>query len=484
MTIYSPSVEGRIGPKYRIIADAISDDIRDNVLEAGTKLPTHRDLAYRLGVTVGTITRAYAELQRRGVAGGRVGSGTFVIDQAEQRRVFPNPYETQRQIVHRSNDKIEHDYPDDTSIDLSMNRPPRGPESEALAATLAELSQADGLEVLTQYNPAPGLAAHREAITKLVSQVGLDVEVEDSVLTSGAQHAMSACALGLLKAGDVMLCEELTYPGMTSLAAHMGARVRPVLMDEEGVRPDAFEAAIMETGSRVGYFMPIHQNPTCSVMSMERLQAIAEIAKRHNFIIIEDDVYGFQPENRNPPLAQLAPDNVIYITGFAKSIAPGLRVGFMRTPKALFAALTRAVQITGWMIPPLMGEVATRWINSGAVNDIIQWHRDEMIARNAIATSIFQGFNYIHQPTGLHMWLDLPEEHHADEVIRILSQRGIVMAGPESFITTQPTPPRALRLCLGSAATREKLTTALTQVRDVLSNSPQSAQPLAQTMVM
>ena len=107
-----------------------------------------------------------------------------------------------------------------------------------------------------------------------------------------------------------------------------------------------------------------------------------------------------------------------------------------------------------------------------------------MIARNAIATSIFQGFNYIHQPTGLHMWLDLPEEHHADEVIRILSQRGIVMAGPESFITTQPNPPRALRLCLGSAATREKLTTALTQVRDVLSNSPQSAQPLAQTMVM
>ncbi|MEG3618482.1 PLP-dependent aminotransferase family protein [Magnetovibrio sp. PR-2] len=484
MTIYSPSIEGRIGPKYRIIADAISDDIHANVLEAGTKLPTHRDLAYRLGVTVGTITRAYAELQRRGVAGGRVGSGTFVIDQSELRRVFPNPYETQSQIVHRNNDRIDHDYGDDTSIDLSMNRPSRGPEAKALAATLGELSQADGLDVLTQYNPAPGLAAHREAISKLVRQVGLDIAVENTVLTSGAQHAMSACALGLIKGGDVLLCEELTYPGMTSLAGHMGARLKPVAMDAEGIRPDAFEAAIVESGARVGYFMPVHQNPTTAVMSMERLHAIADIAKRHNFIIIEDDVYGFQPKDRNPPLAQLAPDNVIYITGFAKSLAPGLRVGFMLTPKALFAALTRAVQITGWMAPPLMGEIATRWVNSGIAQEIIGWHQDEMLARNAIAYEVFKGYDFAHQPTGLHMWLNLPEDHYADEVIRILGQRGIIMAGPESFITTQPTPPRALRLCLGSATSREKLTSALKQVRDVLSNTPQSAQPLTQTMVM
>lgn len=91
MTIYTPDIESRFGPKYRIIADAICDDIRDNRLNAGTKLPTHRDLAYRLGVTVGTITRAYAELQRRGIAGGRVGSGTYVLDPQETRRTFRSP---------------------------------------------------------------------------------------------------------------------------------------------------------------------------------------------------------------------------------------------------------------------------------------------------------------------------------------------------------------------------------------------------------
>ncbi|MCW8916176.1 MAG: PLP-dependent aminotransferase family protein [Magnetovibrio sp.] len=484
MTIYSPTLNGRSGPKYRIIADAICDDISANVLESGTKLPTHRDLAYRLGVTVGTITRAYSELQRRGVAGGRVGSGTFVIDPNERRAVFPNPYETHKQLVRRNNNSIDHDYGDDSTIDLSMNRPSRGPEAEALAQVLGELSQASGLDVLTQYNPAPGLPHHRIAMASLFEQLDLNIDVEDVVLTSGAQHAMSACALGLLKAGDVILCEELTYPGMTSLAAHLGARVRPVTMDEQGIRPDALEAAIVETGARVAYLMPVHQNPTTAMMDINRLKAIAEIAKRHNLIIIEDDVYGFQPEDRPPPLANFAPDHVIYINGFAKSISPGLRVGFMRTPKSLFVTLTRAVQITGWMIPPLMGEIAARWINSGVAQDIIQWHRTEMTARNTLAAEIFQGFDFMSQPQSLHMWLQLPTDYQADDVIRTLSQRGIIMAGPESFITTQPTPPRALRLCLGSAPSRDQLRTALEQVRNVLSTTPVQTQALTQTMVM
>ena len=484
MTIYTPEIEGRAGPKYRIIADAISDDIRDQTLSAGTKLPTHRDLAYRLGVTVGTITRAYSELQRRGVAGGRVGSGTYVIDPSMERRVFPTPLDMQREILTRSDNSVLHDYSNESTIDLSMNRPTPGPETEALAHTLADLSQANGLDVLTQYNPAPGLSHHRTAVAKLLEQVGLECDADDMVLTSGAQHAMAACAMGLLKAGDVILTENLTYPGMTSLAAHLGTRVRPVAMDEYGMRPDALEAAVRETGARVAYMMPVHQNPTTAVMDMDRLNAIADVAKRHDLIIIEDDVYGFQPEHRNPPLAALAPDNAIYISGFAKSISPGLRVGCMKTPKSLFATLTRAVQITGWMIPPLMGEIATRWINNGIAQEIIQWHRAEMIARNRIASDILNGFDFASKSESLHLWLTLPEEHRPDDAIRELNARGVIMAGPESFITTQPTVPRALRLCLGSAPTRDQLRTALLQVRSVLSADPVQAQHMVGSMVM
>ena len=484
MTMYTPHIKDRHGPKYRAIADAISNDIRDKVLPVGAKLPTHRGLAYRLGVTVGTVTRAYSELQRRGVAGGRVGSGTYVLDQIRARQVFPVTAVSNKEILSGSGDRALLHHPDGSSTDLSMNRPPPGPETEALAATLSELAHADCLSTLTQYNPAPGINHHRTAMASLANTIGLDADGDDIILTSGAQHAMAASAMGLLKAGDVILTENYTYPGLTSLAAHLGVRVRPVAMDEYGVRPDELEAAIHETGARAAYLMPVHQNPTTAVMDMDRLAAIADIAKHHDLVMIEDDVYGFQPTHRNPPLAQFAPENTIYISGFAKSISPGLRVGFMRTPKALFSSLTRAVQITGWMIPPLMGEIAARWITSGIAHDIIDWHRKEMIARNRLAADIFKGFEFAAKPECLHMWLDLPKDHYADDTIRELSQRGVIMAGPESFITTQPSVPRTLRLCLGSAPSREQLRTALGHVRDVLTSAPVQAHHLIGSMVM
>jgi len=485
MTIYTPNTKDRTGPKYKIIADAITDDIHDGHLAAGVKLPTHRDLAYRLGVTVGTVTRAYAELHRRRVADARVGSGTYVLDIARQAQVFsPVSNITSHEPLHRSDNRPTLEQPRDGNIDLSMNRPPPGPETEALAGTLRQLSGRNDLSILTQYNPAPGMLHHRKAMARLLNTIGLECEGDDIILTSGAQHAMAACALALLNAGDVLLTENLTYPGMTSLASHLGVRMRPVMMDEYGMRPDDLEAAVRETGARVVYIIPIMQNPTTATMNQERLQAIAAIAKRHNLIIMEDDVYGFQPKNRNPPLAQLIPDNTIYTNGFAKSIAPGLRVGCMKVPKTLFSAVTQAVQITGWMIPPLMGEIASQWIDSGLAQHIIDWHQDECIARNALAAEIFKGFSFKSQPECLHMWLDLPDGHHADDTLRNLRDQGVILAGPESFITAQADVPRSLRLCLGSTPTRERLKVGLDRIHKVLTEQPVTGFARMENMVI
>jgi len=473
MTIYIPETKDRTGSKYRIIADAISDDILSGRLDIGAKLPTHRDLAYHLGVTVGTITRAYGELQRQGIAGGQVGSGTFVLDRTKQNQVFPTQIDfAAREPLKRNDHRLTLEHPGSGKIDLSMNRPTPGPETEALAGTLVELSSSKNLSILTQYNPAPGMGHHRIAMANLINTVGLDCEGDDIILTSGAQHAMAACAVALLNAGDVLLTEELTYPGMTSIASHIGVRVRPVTMDEYGMRPDALEAAVRETGARVVYLVPVMHNPTTRTMNQERLNAIADVAKRHNLILMEDDVYGFQSKSRNPPLAQLAPDNTVYTTGFSKSIAPGLRVGAMKAPKSLFTALAQAVQITGWMIPPLMGEIAYRWIESGRAQHIIAWHQDEMIARNVMAAEILDGFSFAAQPECLHIWLDLPDGHHADDTMRTLHDQGVILAGPESFTTAQASVPRSLRLCLGSTPSHAHLRTGLERVRQVLTEKP------------
>ncbi|HEY9164521.1 MAG TPA: PLP-dependent aminotransferase family protein [Magnetovibrio sp.] len=493
MTIYTPNLDGRNGPKYRIIAEAMAEDIRRGVLAPGTKLPTHRDLAYRVGVTVGTITRVYQELQRRGFTGGRVGSGTFVMQPSTARPSstllemcgeqpdFQNNQESwwiSRHVIAESNIR------DNNEINLGMNRPPSGPESKALARTLAELAQADGLEMLTRYNPAPGMPHHREAMADFLDQVGLTTNGNEVLLTHGAQHAIAATVLTLIKAGDVVLTEELTYPGFASLVTSMGAKIRPVAMDTEGIMPDALEAAIQATGARAAYLVPILQNPTVATMSLERLHAIADIAKRHNLTIIEDDVYGFQPETRNPPLAEIAPDHTVYINGFAKSFAPGLRVGVVRPPKTLFNMLSQSVQITGWMIAPLMGEIVTRWIRSGEAHTIMQWHRDEMRARNAIASELLDGFKLRHVPESLHLWLDLPDSHNAIDVIQAMHERGVVLVGSDSFTAGSTATPNCLRLCLGAPKTRAEVTTALTHLRDILDADSVSGIARHDSMVM
>ncbi len=481
MTIYTPHIEGRPNPKYRAIADTICEDIRRGALTPGTKLPTHRELAYRLGMTVGTVTRAYQELNRRGVAGGRVGNGTYVLDCVHNQAFFPLASPSPRPD---GAPEIIHTPLPDHQIDLSMNRPTPGPEAMALSETLAELSRHDDLSILTQYNAAPGLPHHRRAMAELLREVGLECEGDDLILTSGAQHAMAAAALTLLQPGDTILCEELTYPGISTLGAHLGARMRPVAMDEYGIRPDSLETAAIETGARLIYLVPVFQNPTNALMNAERLRDIARIAKTHNLLLIEDDLYGFQPEHREPPLAQLIPEHTLYINSFSKSLSPGLRVGCVKVPKALFSNFVRAVQITGWMIPPLMGEIATRWITSGRARDIIAWHRSEMIARNAMAAEILGNFELHAKAESLHLWMELPDGHHASDVMRELRARNVLLSGPESFVTGQGAVPRALRLCLGSPPTRENLRTALERVRDVLQAKPVIEIARHQDMVM
>ena len=89
MTNWQPDISTFPGPRYLAIADALSDDIRQQRMAPGTRLPTHRELAFRLGVTVGTVTRAYAEAERRGLIGGEVGRGTFVRPDVRRRPEMP-----------------------------------------------------------------------------------------------------------------------------------------------------------------------------------------------------------------------------------------------------------------------------------------------------------------------------------------------------------------------------------------------------------
>ena len=357
-----------IGPYYLALADALSRDVEDGRLAAGARLPTHRELARRLRVNVGTVSRAYAEATRRGTVQGEVGRGTFVRGRRRS-DAFGGPA---------------------GAVDLAFNIPYEVAATPSLPGVLTEIAREVDPAVLFEGYQVAGLDAHRAAGAAWLSGAGLAVDPARVLVTGGAQHAMAVVFATLAQSSDVVLAEALTYTGMKALAGTLGLRLLPVACDAEGLDPDAFEAACRRHAPKALYTMPTLHNPTGAVLPLARRRAVAEIARRHGVAIVEDDTYGRLCPDAPPPLAALAPELTYLLTSTSKSIAAGLRVGFLAASGASGAAriverLTASVVGLTWMSAPLTAEIAARWVRSGTALRILQVKSAECLARRARA---------------------------------------------------------------------------------------------------
>jgi DNA-binding transcriptional MocR family regulator len=457
MTIWQPDISALPGARYVAIAEALAQDIDAGRLRAGDRLPTHRDLAYRLGVTVGTVTRAYNEAARRGLVGGEVGRGTYVRD--PQRTAVPSLL-------------AEPALPGEAGgvVDLSVNMSVPAEGERLLAATLAQLAGEPGLGALLGYQPHRGTARHRAAGAAWLSRRGLAVDAERVIVTAGGQHAMLTAFAGLTRPGDLVLTEALTYPGMKSLAAMLQLRLQGVAMDQDGLLPEALEAACRAGNPRALYCMPHLHNPTGSQMPLARRQAVAAVAAAHGMAIVEDDVYGFLGE-AVPALASLAPEVGHYLTSTSKSLAPGLRIGYLVAPPGRQGAFVGPVRTSTWMAAPLMAEIATRWIEDGTADRLAADARTEASARQAMARAALAGWRWRAHPTGFHGWLELPEPWRAEELAGAARARGVLVAPASAFAVGRPAG-EAIRLCLCATPSRSSLERGLAIIAELLATGP------------
>lgn len=466
MTIWTPDVRTRRGPRYVAIADALAEDAGSGRLPAGTKLPTHRELAERLGVTIGTVTRGYAEAARRGLVSGEVGRGTFVRAAAPAGLALVAPAPREPGL-----------------IDLSANLPPEAPGESTgavLARTLAALARRKGIGSLLGYPPEGGAPEHRAAGARWAGRCGLDAAPERVLVSSGSQHGMTAVFASLLAPGDLVLTEALTYPGMKALASLLSLRLHGVAMDEHGLRPDALEAACRGGRPRALYCLPTLQNPTTCVMPEARRREIAAVARAHGLLVVEDDVHGHLPEKAPRPLSALLPEQAIYLTGTSKSLAPGLRVGFIVAPSALVPRLSAGIRGTTWMAAPLMAEIAARWIEDGTAEALLARKRREAAARHAIAARALGGTRFDAHPASYHLWLHLPEPWRAEAFAAAARAQGVVVTPAAAFAAGAGTgygrraaSPEAVRVCLGAARDKEELARGLVVLRRLLGAEPE-----------
>ena len=435
--------------RYKTLVDAFAVDIRNGRLPPGTRLPTHRELAGQHGLALATATRVYAELERMGLVSGEAGRGTFVRETA-----LPAGLGVDQHAVASG------------LLDLNFNYPALPGQAELLRGALRQLASAGDLDALLRYQPHGGRPHERAAVARHLECRGLTVGESQVLLVSGAQHGLAVTLMGLRRPGDLIATDALTYPGFKVLAE--AQRLELAALPAANGEPDlqALARLCQQRKVRAVYCMPTLHNPLGWVASLAWREQLVQIAREHDLLIIEDAAYAFLAHQPPAPVAALAPERTVYVSGLSKSVATGLRVGFVAAPLVWIPALERSIRATVWNTPGVMTSIACQWLDDGTVTRLEQQKREDAEQRQAMARRILHGLACISHPQSYFIWLQLGEDVRADQLAMALMAENVSVSTAEPFATSTAVP-HAIRLALGSLPL-DSLELALQTVRRVV----------------
>ena len=435
--------------RYKSLVDTFAEAIRSGQLLPGTRLLTHRQLAAEHGLALVTASRVYSELEAMGLVSGETGRGTFV------REIALPPGQGSGQMTVAAG-----------LLDLNFNYPSLPGQAELLRTALRQLALSGDLEALLRYQPHAGRVHERAAVARHLLNRGLTVQAEQVLVVSGAQHGLAVSMMTLLKPGDVVAVDALTYSGFKVLAETLHLELVAIPVTASGPDLEHLHSLCRQRPVRAVYSMPTLHNPLGWVMSLAQRERLVAIARQHNVMIIEDGAYAFLAEDAPPPLATLAPERTVYIGGLSKSVATGLRVGFIAAPVAWVSGLERTIMATTWNVPGVMSAIAVGWLEDGTVAQLEAQKRADAQARQALAAQVLRGVKTISHPSSYFLWLPLAEDARADQVAMTLQRAGISVSTAEPFAVSAQVP-HALRLALGSVP-MAALWEALVKVRKVV----------------
>ncbi|CDX17484.1 GntR family transcription regulator [Mesorhizobium plurifarium] len=422
MTNWLPDLSSGSGPLYQRLADSIESDIDKGVIDAGAKLPPQRDLAYDIGTTVGTIGRAYQLLRERGLVSGEVGRGTYVLG---QRAEAPKP---------------------DLELGLQGTRPIDAPSGKlrfdstaapdvgqgaVIADILARTAQEHPHDISSYTRDFP--ERWYEAGSRWLSRNSFRPSLDSIVPTLGTHAAVMAAIAALTMPGDYVVFEHLTYSQIARSAGLIGRRTALVSADEDGIDPDDFERVCAQKHPKVMFLMPTAKNPTLVTLSAERRQAIARIAREYNVALIEDDLYGELTDDPTPLLAEYAPERTIVAGGLSKSVAAGVRGGWLSCPPAYRHRIRVAHKMMTGGLPFLLAEVGTRLVISGQAGEIRKRCIAEIQARLAIVRDVLKGFDFKARDNVPFVWLTLPDPWLSGTFKNACLAQGVLIDDEDEF---------------------------------------------------
>lgn len=455
MTLWTPDPSLIRRPAYLSLADQFARAIHDGRLANGERLPTHRRLADDLKLSVQTVSRAYEELIRRGLIAGEVGRGSFV---QTQRREPDPPYLPER--------------PGEV-IDMSILKPVcELMHMERLRAALGWLADNLPASSALSFRPNMVFPRHRAVAVEWLRQCGIDVSAQNISVTNGATAGMTVALMSVAPPGSTVATEAIGHHTLVPLARYLGFNLEGLPIDDNGILPEALDDACRHSDIRAVFVQPSVINPTATLMGSVRRAELAEVARKHDIAIIENDVLGPLVEDRAPPLAHFAPERTLYVTSFTKITVPGLRIGYLAAPDRYVAAVANRHLVSNWMATPMVAEIASKWVSDGTAMELVVWQRAALRNRQAIAREVLGDVRYRSQRDGLHLWLELPDDRSEEGFVAQARLQGVAIAPGQSFRIAHGQWAPAVRISLGST-TENELRAGLGVITKLLLGDPE-----------
>ncbi|WP_419905727.1 PLP-dependent aminotransferase family protein [Kiloniella sp.] len=450
------------GQKYVQLETLFQQAISEGTLEPGEKLPPLRIAAWNAKCSLGTMSRVYTSLERKGLVVAEVGRGTFVQEKSKIGADIILPSPRTIEATSKSNDV--------GYIDLGMNAIANDWGENLIRWALKRAAEKASSLTLMTYRDGFGDPSQKLAMRQFLPASLQDISNERIVITHGAQNGIFTALSRLTSPGDNVCIEPLSYPGISAALSQAGLSSITVKTDDQGICPKSFEKLCIEGRIRILVTTATGHNPTCITTPLSRRNEIGILAERHNVLIIEDDIYGYLYPEAPAPYASLFPNNAIYLTGLAKRITPSLRIGVAVAPPHITMLLAQGITAQTWMVSPILVtaavEIAGRRDDLTNMPQTVKAQADQ---RSELTKTMLRGKVKSLDICRSHAWIELPETISAENFVKRAEICGVhVMAG-HRFANNSHSGHQNIRLSIMAPKQTSTLETALHKLKAILS---------------
>ncbi len=311
-------------------------------------------------------------------------------------------------------------------------------------------AQSNSLQATMSYGSTEGLPALREVLASISTQRGIQAGKDDILVTSGSQQAYELLVRALITPGDTALVERPAYPAAIQGLRLAGANIVTIGVEEDGTNLEELAQALQQHQPKFFYCVPTFANPSGITLSLEKRKKMLALLATTNCMLIEDDPYGQLRFNGQPlptltELARSTPaqDQVIYLSSLSKTVAPGLRIGWMIAHPEILRRCVLAKQVDDMCSAPFMQAVAAHYLSSGRYAQHLPYIIDTYRLRaqcmlNAFTADFNGQLKLIRPQGGMFIWGYLPSDINASRLLPLAIDEKVMFVPGTGFYADTP----------------------------------------------